>query len=117
MYVVSELGNGDWQKAKRKEFYSMKENVIIVKCEVPSEAYQMLTTLRNKPEDEGYKISHGALVKKNAGELTLEDGFVAEDEKGRGWTGGLIGGLAGLLAGPVGMLVKQYKPPSRAWET
>jgi hypothetical protein len=24
----------------------MKENVIIVKCEVPSEAYQILTTLR-----------------------------------------------------------------------
>ena len=95
----------------------MKENVIIVKCEVPSEAYQILTTLRNKPEDEGYKITHGALVKKDAGELSLEDGFVAEDEKGRGWTGGLIGGLVGLLAGPVGMLVKQYKPPSGAWET
>ena len=83
----------------------MKENVIIVKCEVPSEAYQILSTLKNKPEDKGYKISHGALVKKDAGELSLEDGFVAEDEKGRGWTGGLIGGLAGLLAGPVGMLV------------
>ena len=83
----------------------MKENVIIVKCEIPSEAYQILTTLRNKPEDKGFKISHGALVKKKAGELSLEDGFVAEDEKGRGWTGGLIGGLAGLLAGPVGMLV------------
>ena len=37
--------------------------------------------------------------------LSLEDGFVAEDEKGRGWTGGLIGGLAGLLGGPVGVLV------------
>ena len=52
-----------------------------------------------------YRISHGALVKKEAGELSLEDGFVAEDEKGRGWTGGLIGGLAGLLGGPVGVLV------------
>ena len=83
----------------------MKENVIIVKCEVQSEAYQILTTLRNKPEGKGFKISHGALVKKNAGELSLEDGFVAEDEKGRGWTGGLIGGLVGLLAGPVGALV------------
>ena len=62
----------------------MKEIVIIVKCEVPSEAYQILTTLRKKPEDKGFRISHGALVKKEAGELSLEDGFVAEDEKGRG---------------------------------
>ena len=29
----------------------MKENVIIVKCEVPSEGYQMLTMLRNMPKD------------------------------------------------------------------
>ena len=83
----------------------MKEIVIIVKSEVPSEAYQILTTLRKKPEDKGFRISHGALVKKEAGELSFEDGFVAEDEKGRGWTGGLIGGLAGLLGGPVGVLV------------
>ena len=32
----------------------MKENVIIVKCEVPSEAYQILTTLRKKPEDKTF---------------------------------------------------------------
>ncbi|MBR1659685.1 MAG: carboxylesterase family protein [Oscillospiraceae bacterium] len=83
----------------------MKENVIIVNCKVPSEAYQILTLLRQEPEDKGFKISHGALVKKNAGELSLEDGFVTKDEEGRGWTGGLIGGLVGLLTGPVGALV------------
>ena len=83
----------------------MKENVIIVNCKIPSETYQILSMLRNNPKGEGYKISHGALVKKEAGELSLEDGFVSEKEQGRGWTGGLIGGLAGLLAGPVGMLV------------
>ena len=47
---------------------------------------------------------HGALVKKDAGELSLADGFVAEEAEGRGWTGGLIGGLVGLMAGPVGAL-------------
>ena len=31
----------------------MKENVIIVKCEVPSEAYQTLTTLRMKQVCDG----------------------------------------------------------------
>ena len=83
----------------------MTENVIIVNCKVPSEAYQALTMLRQKPECKGgFKISHGALVKKDSGELSLVDGFVADDAEGRGWTGGLIGGLVGLIAGPVGAL-------------
>ena len=83
----------------------MKENVIIVNCKVPSEAYQALTMLRKKPKDKGYKISYGGLVKKEAGKLTLEDSFSAYGtEAGGGWTGGLIGGLVGLLAGPAGML-------------
>lgn len=79
----------------------MTENVVIVNCKVPSEAYQALTMLRQKPKrKEGFKISHGALVKKDAGELSLVDGFVAEDQESGGWTGGLVG----LMAGPVGAL-------------
>ena len=83
----------------------MKENVIIVNCKVPSEAYHVLAMLRHKPSGEGIYVSHGALVKKDAGKLSLADGFVAEDEEGRGWAGGLIGGLVGMLAGPLGALL------------
>ena len=84
----------------------MTENVIIVNCKVPSEAYQVLTMLRQKPKCKGgFMISHGALVKKEAGELSLVDGFVADEAAGGGWAGGLIGGLVGLLTGPVGALI------------
>ena len=84
----------------------MKENVVIVNCKVPSEAYQLLAMLRENPDSNGFKISHGALVKKDAGKLNMEDSFAAGSAEGyRGLTGGLIGGLVGMLAGPVGALV------------
>ena len=83
----------------------MKEKVVIVNCKVPSEAYHVLAMMRHVPSSEGIYVSHGALVKKDAGKLFLADGFVAEDEEGRGLIGGLIGGLVGLLAGPLGALV------------
>ncbi len=82
----------------------MVENVVIVNCQVSSEAYQLLSMLRQKPSAKGCKVTHAALVKKKAGELSLVDSFVTEDEESGGWTGGLIGGLVGLMAGPVGAL-------------
>lgn len=84
----------------------MKENVIIVICKVPSEAYQMLSMLRRNPDNESFAISQAAVVKKDAGHLSLEDGFIAGNPADdRGWTGGLIGSLVGLLAGPLGVLL------------
>ena len=83
----------------------MKENIIIVNCKVSSEAYQMLSMLRQDHEGDGFSVSHAAVVKMDKGKLSLEDGFVAGDAiEGRGWTGGLIGSLVGLLAGPLGVL-------------
>ena len=83
----------------------MKENIIIVNCKIPSEAYQILSVLRQDPEGDGFSISHTALVKMDSGKLSLEDGFITGDAiEGRGWTGGLIGSLVGLLAGPLGVL-------------
>ena len=83
----------------------MKENVVIVNCKVPSEAYQMMSLLREESKSKGCKVSHAAIVKKDAGKLDLADGFVADSAEGdSGWSGGLIGGLVGLLAGPVGAL-------------
>lgn len=83
----------------------MKENVIIVNCKVPSEAYQILSMLRQAPVSDSYEISQAAIVKKDAGHLSFEDGFIASDPtEDRGWTGGLIGSLVGVLAGPLGVL-------------
>ena len=83
----------------------MKENVVIVNCKVPSEAFQILSKLRQDLDNEDFEISQAAIVKKAAGHLSLEDGFIAGnplDE--RGWAGGLIGSLVGILGGPLGVL-------------
>ena len=83
----------------------MKENVIIVNCKIPSEAYQILSILRRDVDNESFSISQAAVVKKDAGHLSLEDGFIAGNPaEDRGWTGGLIGSLVGILAGPLGVL-------------
>ena len=83
----------------------MKENVIIVNCKVASEAYQILSILRRDLENESYTVSQAAIVKKDTGHLSLEDGFIAGNPlEGRGWTGGLIGSLVGILGGPLGVL-------------
>lgn len=83
----------------------MKENVIIVNCKVASEAYQILSILRRDLDNDYFAVSQAAIVKKDAGHLSLEDGFIAGNPaEDRGWTGGLIGSLVGLLAGPLGVL-------------
>ena len=84
----------------------MKENVVIVNCKVPSEAYQILSVLRQNHDNESFTISQAAVVKKDAGHLSLEDGFIdGGATEARGWTGGLIGSMVGLLAGPLGVLL------------
>ncbi len=84
----------------------MKENVIIVNCKVPSEAYQILSKLRQELDDDNYIITQAGIVKKEGGRLSVEDGFVdADATEGRSLTGGLIGSLVGVLAGPLGVLL------------
>ena len=80
----------------------MKENVIIVNCKVPSEAYQILSILRQDLDNDSYAISQAAVVKKDAGHISLEDGFISGSAiEGRGC---LIGSLVGILGGPLGVL-------------
>ncbi|MBQ6504829.1 MAG: DUF1269 domain-containing protein [Flexilinea sp.] len=84
----------------------MKENVIIVNCKVPSEAFQILSMLRQDLNNESFEISQAGIVKKDAGHLSLEDGFVAGNPaESRGLAGSLIGSLVGVLAGPLGVLL------------
>lgn len=83
----------------------MKENVIIVNCKVPSEAYQILSMLRQNAENNSFAISQAAVVKKDTGHLSLEDGFIAGNPvDSHGWAGSLIGSLVGILGGPLGVL-------------
>ena len=84
----------------------MKENIIIVNCKVPSEAYQILSMLRQDLDNGSFAISQAAVVKKDAGHISLEDGFIAGNPlESHGWTGGLIGSLVGILGGPLGVLL------------
>ncbi|MBQ9009905.1 MAG: DUF1269 domain-containing protein [Clostridia bacterium] len=84
----------------------MKENVVIVNCKIPSEAYQILSKLRQNFENNSFAIAQAAIVKKDAGHISLEDGFITSNATDdRGWTGGLIGSLVGVLAGPLGVLL------------
>lgn len=83
----------------------MKENVIIVNCKVPSEAYQILSVLRRDFQNNSYEISQAAIVKKAAGQVSLEDGFISGNPvDSHGFTGSLIGSLVGILGGPLGVL-------------
>ena len=57
-------------------------------------------------DNESFEIAQAAVVKKEAGNLSLEDGFIdGNSVEGRGWTGSLIGSLVGVLAGPLGVLL------------
>jgi len=83
----------------------MNENIIIVNCKVPSEAYQILSMLRQNFDNESFTISQAAVVKKDTGHISLEDGFIAGNPvEGHGWSGSLIGSLVGILGGPLGVL-------------
>ena len=84
----------------------MKENVIIVNCKVASEAYQILSMLRQDADNKAYAVSQAAVVKKADGKISLEDGFIGGNPvKSHGWNGSLIGSLVGILGGPLGVLV------------
>ena len=84
----------------------MKENVVIVNCEVPSEAYQILSMLRQDLNNESFAISQAGSVKMDAGHISLEDGFIAGDPvDSHGFAGSLIGSLVGVLGGPLGVLL------------
>ena len=84
----------------------MKENVIIVNCKVASEAYQILSMLRQDADNKNYAVSQAAVVKKADGKISLEDGFIGGNPvKSHGWNGSLIGSLVGILGGPLGVLM------------
>ncbi len=82
------------------------QNIIAVNFKVESEGYQAITTLRQEPLTEQTAILEMALVKRNEGKLTVCDSFNSgahtTDDTARD---GLLGGLLGIIGGPVGVLL------------
>ncbi len=83
-----------------------KENVVLANYKVESEAYQALSELKRDTANANYTISQAMIVKRENGKLNVMDGFVngvaAGDDT---WMGGLLGGLIGILGGPIGVLL------------
>ena len=80
------------------------ENLLIVNYKNESDAYQALTEL--EALNDYYFIDQAAIVKKENGEYVVKEeydsGVKTADDTVKG---GLIGGLLGLLGGPVGVLL------------
>ena len=71
-----------------------------------NEARQALAALSENPQINGTTIYQISLVKRKEGVLKLCDNFTSDYLKSSDTVkGGLVGGLIGLLTGPVGMLL------------
>ncbi len=82
------------------------QNLISAIFKVESEGYQAIATLRQKAVTKEYAIMQMALVKRTGKELSVCDSFssgvnTADDTL----AGGVIGGLLGILGGPLGVLL------------
>ena len=81
------------------------ENILAVVFSVESEGYQAITTLRQKALTENYAILQMSLVKRQGAALSVCDSYSSNihtaDDTARG---GLVGGLLGILGGPLGVL-------------
>ena len=84
----------------------MAQNVIVSIFEVESEAYQAITELKRDYGNEKSFLAEAILVKKENGALRVLDSFdTGANSSDDMLTGGLIGGLFGILGGPVGVLL------------
>ncbi len=82
------------------------ENIVLATFAEESKAYQAFSQIKNAPAGDGYTISQLALLQKQGGKLSAKEyfdsGVQTSDDT---LTGGLVGALAGILGGPVGMLL------------
>ena len=84
----------------------MNENLVLVNYKVESEAYQALSELKRDIANANYTISQAVIVKRENGQLNTMDGFInGKDANDDTVTGSLIGGLVGILGGPIGILL------------
>lgn len=84
----------------------MEKNVIVTLFNVESEGYQALSELKQAPGTDTYLVAAAALVKKENGKVEVVDAFdTGVKTTDDAVTGGLVGMAAGILAGPLGMLL------------
>ena len=84
----------------------MDENVIVTTFDEDSRAYEALARLRELAAEDQIDLHDGAVVERAGdGTLHLRDEAGNEDEGLATLTGGTIGLLIGVLAGPLGLLL------------
>ena len=84
----------------------MNQNVLLTLFPVSSEAYQAFNELKVYRQTAESIIAQAVLIKKQNGVITMVDAFDASEKINSGMlTGGLIGGLLGIIGGPLGMLL------------
>ena len=82
------------------------ENIILATFEVESEAYMALSEMKKDPIGVNSVISQAVIIKRNGNNLESFESFDTGVETSDNTTeGGLIGGLIGILGGPIGMLL------------
>ncbi len=82
----------------------MNQNVLLTLFPVSSEAYQAFNELKVYRQTAETIIAQAVLIKKQNGVITMVDAFDASEKINSGMlTGGLIGGLLGIIGGPLGM--------------
>ena len=80
--------------------------MVLANYKVESEAYQALSELKRDTANANYTISQAMIVKRENGKLNVMDGFVNGITTGDDtWMGGMLGGLIGILGGPIGVLL------------
>ena len=81
------------------------ENVVVVRFEDPSKAYQALSVLKECAADGRIGLESAAIVERTeSGELRIPEGTDNVELLGTA-SGSLLGMLIGVLGGPVGVLV------------
>lgn len=82
------------------------QNIVVVNLKVESEGYQAISELSKLPVTDSAAILEMALVKRVDGKLIVNDsynsGIHTTDDTLRG---SLIGGILGILGGPIGVLI------------
>ncbi|MGN1401037.1 MAG: DUF1269 domain-containing protein [Bacillus sp. (in: firmicutes)] len=86
------------------------ENVVLTYFDVESEGYQAISELKKVATfEDRFTLSQVALIKKEDGQIYVKESFdTGKRTNDDLLKGGLIGGLIGILAGPVGILLGMW---------